>query len=122
MANSDVDLSWDLSEFDSGINFMQTRFQSALLMLAEITSVKMEEYAKDEAIWINRTGNARQGLRGDAYYVTKDQIEIVLSHQVEYGIWLELAHDRNYAILEEAIEENIDQLYSAIKRLIMRVN
>ena len=122
MASNDIDLQWDMKEFEESINFIQTRFQTSILILCEVAAAKMEEYAKDEAIWIDRTSNARQKLTGQAYYVTMDQVQIAVSHQMDYGIWLELAHGRDYAILETAIEENIDELLNSIKRLIGRLD
>ena len=122
MASNDIDLQWDMKEFEESINFIQTRFQTSILILCEVAAAKMEEYAKDEAIWIDRTSNARQKLIGQAYYVTMDQVQIAVSHQMDYGIWLELAHGRDYAILETAIEENIDELLNSIKRLIGRLD
>ena len=122
MASNDIDLKWDMKEFEESINFIQTRFQTSILILCEVAAAKMEEYAKDEAIWIDRTSNARQKLIGQAYYVTMDQVQIAVSHQMDYGIWLELAHGRDYAILETAIEENIDELLNSIKRLIGRLD
>lgn len=122
MASNDIDLKWDMKEFEESITFIQTRFQTSILILCEVAAAKMEEYAKDEAIWIDRTSNARQKLIGQAYYVTMDQVQIAVSHQMDYGIWLELAHGRDYAILETAIEENIDELLNSIKRLIGRLD
>lgn len=122
MASNDIDLQWDMKEFEESIAFIQTRFQTSILILCEVAAAKMEEYAKDEAIWIDRTSNARQKLTGQAYYVTMDQVQIAVSHQMDYGIWLELAHGRDYAILETAIEENIDELLNSIKRLIGRLD
>ena len=122
MASNAIDLQWDMKEFEESITFIQTRFQTSILILCEVAAAKMEEYAKDEAIWIDRTSNARQKLIGQAYYVTMDQVQIAVSHQMDYGIWLELAHGRDYAILEAAIEENIDELLNSIKRLIGRLD
>lgn len=122
MASNAIDLQWDMKEFEESITFIQTRFQTSILILCEVAAAKMEEYAKDEAIWIDRTSNARQKLIGQAYYVTMDQVQIAVSHQMDYGIWLELAHGRDYAILETAIEENIDELLNSIKRLIGRLD
>lgn len=119
MANpKDIDLTWDLSSFRTSVEMYRTRFQTALFILCETVAIKMENYAKEQAIWQDRTGNARQRLQGEARWVGISEIEIAVSHHMDYGYWLELAHQREYAILEEAIEENQDELFRAIKRLI----
>ena len=49
--------------------------------------------------------------------LTTDSIHDILV-TVDYGIWLELAHEKRFAILEEAIEQNKDELIEAYKRLV----
>jgi hypothetical protein len=58
----------------------------------------MEGYAKSNAPWTDRTGHARQGLHGGVD-VRDNQFVLYLSHGVDYGIWLEIAHGGNYAIV-----------------------
>lgn len=118
MANSDIDLTWDVSNFRNSVTAMKTRFQTATLVLCETAAIKMENYAKENAIWIDRTSNARQRLDGDARWVGLNEIEIAVTHHVDYGYWLELAHSRKYKILEESIEENIDELMRSLRRLV----
>lgn len=64
---------------------------------------KIESYAKINAPWTDRTGNARQGLaaragrEGRAHYVA-------LFHQVPYGIFLEVRWSGRYAIIMPTLE------------------
>lgn len=118
MSDYDIDLTWDASEFiDSCIQF-RNKFEASVLILCQISAMKMEEYAKNEAPWTDRTGNARQNLKGQAEWISSDKIMIAVSHHMYYGYWLELAHDREYAILEESIEQNVEELYRALRRLL----
>jgi hypothetical protein len=55
-----------------------------------------EAEAKTGAPWSDRTGNARSGLRGTSA-VEGDRAELVLSHAVYYGVYLELAHGGAWA-------------------------
>ena len=69
----------------------------------------MEDYAKSHAPWTDRTGHARQSLHGG---VDTDggQFVLYLSHGVEYGIWLELAHGRNYAIVGPTADAHLPRI------------
>ena len=69
----------------------------------------MEGYAKSHAPWTDRTGHARQSLHGGVD-VRDDQLVLYLSHGVEYGIWLELAHGGNYAIVRPTADTHLPRI------------
>ena len=64
---------------------------------------RVEQYAKDNAKWDDRTGDARSGLtalgqqRLSTYTIT-------LFHTVDYGIWLEVRWAGKYAIILPTIQ------------------
>jgi hypothetical protein len=67
---------------------------------------KMQQYAKEEenATWKDRTGDARDGLRGDVFYHPGVDMGITLAHTVEYGVYLETANNAKYAVLKPTVE------------------
>ena len=69
----------------------------------------MEGYAKSNAPWTDRTGHARQSLHGGVD-VRGDQQVLYLSHGVDYGIWLELAHGGNYAIVGPTADAHLPRI------------
>lgn len=74
----------------------------------------MEGYAKSHAPWTDRTGHARQSLHGDVD-TDDDRFVLYLSHGVEYGIWLELAHGGNYAIVRPTVEAHLSRIRQTVK-------
>lgn len=64
---------------------------------------EMENYAKQNAPWTDRTGDARERLHATVEE-TGPIGTIVLSHGVEYGLWLELDHGGRYAIIAPTID------------------
>lgn len=95
----------------------EDRLKTALLMLCRTASQQMAEYAKDNARWIDRTGDARKLLQGEGYW-DNDKLTAAVMHNVNYGVWLELAHQRKYAILEESVKSKADELLRSYKRLV----
>lgn len=82
--------------------YTQAIFQSGR-QLAQQNAREMEEWAKANAPWQDRTGAARQGLT--ATVEETGQIgTITLSHGVPYGIWLEVANQGRFAIIARAID------------------
>lgn len=84
-----------------------TRVRLAALQIAYYLAPMMEEYAKDNAPWTDRTGNARQGLQGFVEDVSETIVDIYISHGMDYGKWLELAHAGRYAILWPTIQAHM---------------
>jgi hypothetical protein len=62
------------------------------------------KYAKQNAPWTDRTGNARAGLHTIVNIPPNPtHWEIILAHSVPYGIWLEVRFSGRYAIIEPTI-------------------
>lgn len=120
----DFKVTWNATELVSALNKLDRAFTSkeygGLLMLMQTAATKMESWAKENAPWTDRTGQARQRLTGQAYWENPNIVVAAIAHQVDYGIWLELAHQRKYAILEKALEEHRGEIEEAVKTLLKR--
>lgn len=108
------------------IDKIKTKFSDkeygALTMLLQTAATKMESWAKDNAPWTDRSGAARQRLKGDVFWENPRIVSVAIMHQVDYGIWLELAHERKYAILEKALDANKVEIMSAVATLLKKIN
>lgn len=93
------------------------RRKAAIRAFAERTASDMEAYAKPNAPWQNRTGNARQGLFGYAFE-RDTQLILRIAHSVDYGVYLELAHQAKYAILEPTAKRFAPQFFEDVQRLV----
>lgn len=73
------------------------------------TAVEALDFAKEQASWGDRTGDARAGLDTD---VSQEGEVIVwtLFHTVEYGIWLEVRWNGKYAVIMPTLELYADRL------------
>ena len=121
---SDMSVSWDASEVLGALNDLDRKLTSkeygGLQMLMQTAASKMESWAKENAPWTDRTGAARQRLHGEAYWENPKVVVAAIMHQVDYGIYLELAHQRKYAILEKTLEEHKDEIQDAVATLLTR--
>ncbi len=99
---------------------------------------QMESWAKENAIWTDRTANARQtlaayiddnppqtpGVVDAAQYVSgkvaEDIVTIYLSHGVTYGVQLETKYAGRYAIIWDAIQEFMPQIEAMLKGIFKR--
>ena len=89
----------------------------ALEALSNVTAANAVNYAKTNKRWVDRTGNARAGLHGGSYWESSTVLKAYVAHGMEYGIFLELANSRKYAILEESIQKFQNTWYNGIQRI-----
>lgn len=77
----------------------------------------MQNSAKNNAPWTDRTGNARSGLFGTVETdLSRQMVIIYLSHGVtiNYGVWLELAHSGKFGVIMRTIERHLPELKSML--------
>lgn len=95
------------------------RVYVALRAVADQFASILQDEARREASWTDRTGNARSGIFTIAEQAAQDAIEIYLSHghSIEYGKWLELAHGGQYAVIMPTLEKNLPRLMKMLENL-----
>lgn len=95
------------------------RVVTAVKALGDYIAQKMQDDARRNAPWQDRTGNARSGLFSLAEMAARDAVAIYLSHghTVVYGVFLEMAHGQRYAIIMPTIQRNLPEIERMLKRL-----
>ncbi len=88
-----------------------------IIAFNQFTASKVASEARSQARWNNITGNARQGLTGEAYQMLP-QLFIALFHKVDYGKYLELSNDGKFAIIEEILNKNRLSWFQGVRRLL----
>jgi hypothetical protein len=91
----------------------------AIRAVAEYIAQKTQAEMRQSAPWEDRTGNARTGLFSVVDEASKDLVTIWLSHghTVYYGVFLELAHGKKYAVIMPTIEANLPVIEGMLKRV-----
>lgn len=73
----------------------------------------VEDRARGNAIWMDRTGDARAGLTAEASEEL-GMIYLELAHTVEYGQWLEVIQNGHYAVIMRTLEEEAGPVFAAV--------
>lgn len=95
-------IRWDISSIVEGLKQLRLKTEAAILTYGNTQATKLESYAKQNAPWTDRTGDARRRLSCKCEKVDSG-IRLTLSHGVDYGLWLEIAKEKRYAIIEPTI-------------------
>lgn len=78
--------------------------------IAEYWAPVLESYAKENRPWTDRTGNARAMLWARPVRLSDDAVAIILSHGVDYGLWLEIRWQGRYAIIWPTLQAHLSQI------------
>jgi len=78
---------------------------------------RVKQHAQDNALWEDRTGDARASL--DTMVIHEGaQVSLVLFHGVEYGMWLETIQSGRFAIILPTLEEVAPQIFGEAMNII----
>lgn len=113
-------ISFDTKDVLAKLTEKQSKTRASLQILADTAAKAMERYAKNNARWTDRTGNARQRLQGSTRWEGSALIAAI-SHNVDYGMWLELCNGKKYAILEEALNSQAQNLLNSYQRFLKQL-
>lgn len=78
-------------------------------------AAKLENQAKNNRPWTDRTGNARRSIEGSSE-VGRDYIKVALCIGVDYGKYLELSNGGKYRIILPTMKSNYSGFFQAITR------
>jgi hypothetical protein len=113
---------FDASGFKSPLE-MDRELQRALLGVVRYWDGPIEAHMKHQAPWNDRTSNARNGLAARGTKMSATVFAIILSHAVDYGIYLERG-TRNMAarpIIEPTIHLFGPQVVAFTSKLLDRL-
>jgi hypothetical protein len=106
------------SELALGVQRYGDRVLTAVAAVAQYAATQMQNDAKTNARWVDRTGNARTGLFGTSEAdFGATVVTIYLSHgaTIDYGIWLELANSGRYAVIMPTLEAHYDDVMGMLR-------
>ena len=109
-------------DFQKNLAELPTKSKAAILAIMTQEASKLEQYMKANRPWTDRTGAAKAGLIAQVSYENDDELQIYLSHSVYYGVYLEYAMEKRFAIIYPTIltqgPEVINAFNNAMSRLV----
>jgi hypothetical protein len=96
------------------------RVLQAVAAVAQYTATAMQNDAKANAPWTDRTGNARTGLFGTSEAdFAGHVVTIYLSHGaiIDYGVWLELGASGRHSIVMKTMQAHYEPLMQMLREV-----
>jgi hypothetical protein len=97
-----------------------SRKETAIYLKLETEAKSLEDYSKQHAPWTDRTGQARRSLNASIATITNGY-RITLAHGVDYGKWLELAHEKRFAIVMPTIKAKGDEVVKSFENFLAKL-
>lgn len=111
MARDGAQIVWDIylgDKLDAGGRALLENIQREL----DATAKAMEQFAKANHPWQNRTGDAER-----TFTVKKiDSFTIMASHGVYYGIFLEYSNGGRYGIIRETLRFGRNEIVGMLQK------
>lgn len=114
-------LDLDLKAIEQALREFAERSEQAITTLCETGALEMESYAKMHRPWTDRTSQARQRLKGTVEHNQETEWTIVLSHGVDYGVFLEFAHEKRFAIIYPTIQMKSNEIMDSFEGLVNKL-
>lgn len=96
---------------------LDPKIRHRLAAMMTYTAPRMEAWARSNAPWHDRTGNARRGLTAVALH-SENQYQIIMFHRVPYGIWLEVRWSGRLQIIMPTIRHGVKDLEALTRGLL----
>lgn len=116
-AMGEAKVSWDAKTMTANIKGIPKRQARAVEAAFHYHKAPLLNYARQNAPWTDRTGNARNGLFTQVNTDGKGGVQLVLAHGVPYGIWLEVRWSGRFAIIAPAIQHEGPLLMKTIAKM-----
>ena len=114
-------LDYNNSNLKKNLDKMSVKLGAVILMYSATKASEIQAKMKINRPWTDRTGMAKDLLNAKVSQPNDNTIRITLSHGVNYGIWLELAHEKNYAIISPTIREEGPRIVEDLNNLMSKL-
>ena len=114
-------LDYNESSLKKNLDNMSAKLGAVILMYSATKAAELQSKMKLNRPWTDRTGMAKAMLSAKVSQPSQNIVRITLAHGVSYGIWLELAHEKNYAIIAPTIREEGPRIVEDLGDLMSRL-
>lgn len=115
------ELDYSKSTLKKNLDKMSVKLGAVVLMYAATKASELQSKMKLNRPWTDRTGMAKTLLNAKVSQPNSNIVRITLAHGVDYGIWLELAHEKNYAIIAPTVREEGPRIVEDLNNLMSKL-
>lgn len=111
--SEDAGFSFDEDTLSGSLNFSPGEVFGSVVEILAADADAVLGYAQANAPWEDRSGLARSGLGTDVYE-EDGNVNLVLFHTVDYGLWLEVIQSGRFAIIMPTLEAMAPGIFRSV--------
>lgn len=123
-------LKWDIppaTVFEALAADYRRAIEAGIYAIAQYYAPQIENYMKQHAVWVDRTGAARSGLYTEVEQMVGVMTQITLAHSMEYGTYLEgwdpvnqreMQNAGQFAIIAPSLDIFGPRVFADIRRML----
>lgn len=112
-----MSFKFDIEDVLNGLSEFEMKSKVAIGVYADTAGKKLEEHAKKNAPWIDRTGLARKTIEGGKQW-ENDECIVYVAGNMEYSPFLELCNDKQCATLKPAVDELSPEILNGLNKIL----
>lgn len=113
-------VSWSDRELAAKLTRIPVLVDRAIVAAMQYHATRATAWARQNARWTDRTGNARNGLSAKAE-TQRPKYRIVISHGVPYGVWLEVRFSGRNQIIRPTVDHEGPEVMRTVAGLFGRL-
>ena len=113
--------SKDQSLLDTSLSQLEMKLKAAIMVYLNYQSNKLTSYMQINRPWRDRTGEAKRRLNVKPTSPDSETLRLVLSHGVPYGVWLEMANEKRYAIINPTIKTQGPKVVEGLQDILSKI-
>jgi hypothetical protein len=113
-------ITWDDRTLYNRLRTFNARADRFLTAAIGYHATRAQSYARSNARWTDRTGNARNGLFAKAER-DAPKYRIVIGGSVPYQVWLEVRFSGRYAILRPTVDHEAPELMRTVSTMFQKL-
>lgn len=109
-------VKWDARDITVNLRTFDQKVDKIVTAAIAFHATRAVAYAKQNAPWVDRTSNARNGLfaRPERDAPT---YRIIIGHSVPYGVWLEVRWAGRYQIIRPTVDHEGPELMDTVSKM-----
>ena len=116
-----IRFDYNESTLNKNLGAMSVKLGAAILLYSTTKANQIKADMKVNRPWTDRTGMAKTMLDAVVSQPSTDKIRITLTHGVDYGLWLELANEKNYAIIAPTVRQEGPNMVADLQNLMSKI-
>lgn len=103
-------MRFDIENVLNGLADFGAKSKAGISLYGDTAAKKLEAEAKENASWTDRTGLSRKTIQGGYQWTGNGKCTVYVSGNTAQFPFLELAHDKKYAVLQPTINKMAPQI------------